>query len=456
MVGGFKQSTGSIFTPILLILFLQGRAVTYYVSLSGNDSNNGTSLSTPFASLTKALSLMVAGDKTYVRGGVYNFFSGISISKSGLLADTCYLLAYPGERPVLDFSGVSSGTRGITLTGSFWKIKGFDVRKAGDNGMNINKGGNNVVEFCSFYDNQDSGLQIDGGAFDNKIINCDSYYNADPPDYGDADGFACKMAVGSGNYFYGCRAWLNVDDGWDGYLRGTDNVSNVIENCWTWRNGFFKDGTDGGANANGNGFKMGGSDDKLLQHNFTLRNCIAFDNKSKGFDQNNNKGTMILYNCTGYRNGGNNFSISQSLAAGKILEVKNCVAADKKVSLGSFAIQVTNSWMSPFTVTSDDFASLDTTGISKPRKADGTLPDLAFLHLKSGSDLINAGTDVGIPFLGSAPDLGAFEIGPTTGLGLLPGSGTIKVPFRIFPADIFSILSFHLYNIKLDDVADFR
>jgi hypothetical protein len=44
-----------------------------------------------------------------------------------------------------------------------------------------------------------------------------------------------------------------------------------------------------------------------------------------------------------------------------------------------------------------------------PRQPDGSLPVLSFLHLAGGSDLIDVGTDVGLPFLGSAPDLGAFE-----------------------------------------------
>ncbi|MFA6540950.1 MAG: T9SS type A sorting domain-containing protein, partial [Bacteroidota bacterium] len=39
-----------------------------------------------------------------------------------------------------------------------------------------------------------------------------------------------------------------------------------------------------------------------------------------------------------------------------------------------------------------------------------------FVHLAAGSDLINAGTDVGIPFIGSAPDLGAFEFGNVSGV----------------------------------------
>ena len=32
-----------------------------------------------------------------------------------------------------------------------------------------------------------------------------------------------------------------------------------------------------------------------------------------------------------------------------------------------------------------------------------------FMKLAEGSELIDAGIDVGLPFLGKAPDLGAFE-----------------------------------------------
>jgi hypothetical protein len=37
---------------------------------------------------------------------------------------------------------------------------------------------------------------------------------------------------------------------------------------------------------------MGGSDDKMLKHNFHVRNSLAFYNKAKGFDQNNKHGFM--------------------------------------------------------------------------------------------------------------------------------------------------------------------
>ena len=55
--------------------------------------------------------------------------------------------------------------------------------------------------------------------------------------------------------------------------------------------------------------------------------------------------------------------------------------------------------------------SLDVSQLLRPRKADGSLPDITFGHLASGSDLIDAGTYVGIPYQGSAPDLGYYESG---------------------------------------------
>ena len=122
---------------------------------------------------------------------------------------------------------------------------------------------------------------------------------------------------------------------------------------------------------------------------------------------------MTLYNCTAYRNG-TNYSISRALDSGKALIVVNCVSVGSYGSLGSFAAQQTNSWLSPFNVSNADFVSADTAGVRGPRKADGSLPDITFMHLAPGSWLIDAGTALGLPYNGSAPDLGAFETGSVT------------------------------------------
>lgn len=410
------KSIPRIITIWLSFLFLTQsvEARDWYVAINGSDNGNGSE-SDPYLSIGKAVSMVQAGETIYVKGGSYNLVSTILISKSGIAGGVISLVASQGERPVLNFSGQSlSGSNcGIRLTGSYWHIKGLDITGAGDNGMKIESGNHNTIEDCAFYRNRDSGLQIDNGASDNSVINCDSYYNADPSDYGDADGFSVKLTVGSGNYFYGCRSWKNCDDGWDGYLRGADDVTTILENCWAFENGYLEDGTDPGPNANGNGFKMGGSDDKTLRHNFTLKKCLAFKNKAKGFDQNNNKGSMILYNCTGYENLVSDYRITQALAAGKVLIVKNCIDLGKIAEIANFAEQEKNSWMSPFVVTSDDFASIDETPAFNSRKTDGNLPDMNYMHLVTGSDLIDAGVNVGLPYTGSAPDLGCFETIPT-------------------------------------------
>src|SRR5690606_16325709 len=215
-------------------------------------------------------------------GGNYSFNTTVRLTENGTAEKMILLMAHPDDatRPKLDFSSMSesSSNRGISLSGNYWHVKGLDVVAAGDNGLYIS-GSNNTIEFCSFSENADSGLQIGGGGSNNVILNCDSFYNADSS-VENADGFACKLDAGSGNKFIGCRAWQNLDDGWDGYLRGADNITTYYENCWAFSNGILKNGSASGGD--GNGFKTGGSDDKDLKHHGVFTNCIAAANVVDG------------------------------------------------------------------------------------------------------------------------------------------------------------------------------
>jgi hypothetical protein len=409
-----------------------------FVSTTGNDTTGIIDrIDLPFQTITKAITVAVTGDTIYIRGGVYTITAQITISTSGI--DTTKrncLMAYPGERPILDFSsvgtpGVSGSGDGIKLSGNYWYVKGLDIKGAPHNGIQINGGSYNVIEFCAMYENRNTGLQLSIGASYNKIINCDAYYNRDSSGAtsydGNADGFAPKLNNGTLNYFYGCRSWQNSDDGWDGYVRpatpvaGKDTMKTIIENCWCFSNGYLKNGTAG--TGNGNGFKMGGGDKvgdisngDSLRHNMTLINCLAFMNLEKGFDQNNNRGTMTLINCTGYENGSYNFAIPGFIRSGETLTIKNCISfLSSGITLSGVLnpILATNSWPDtpPFNTvaTAADFVSVDTSGVRGPRKADGSLPDITFMHLKSSSQFVNNGTDVGLPYNGSAPDIGCFE-----------------------------------------------
>lgn len=428
------------FFPILLFFefFLSASSVVFsqniFVAPDGNDINPAT-ISQPLFSLASAITRVKVGDTIFVRGGTFIYNSTITISKSGTSTLKYYIIAYENERPILDFSsmGFSSSNKGISLKGSFWFIKGLYIKGAGDNGMEINGGSDNTVELCSFYENRDTGLQLSNGASNNKIINCDSYNNIDPSE-GNADGFAPKLAVGTGNYFYGCRAWQNSDDGWDGYMRGANDVSTKLENCWSFKNGYRKDGTQ--SSGNGNGFKMGGGDDgnsaRLMHHNILIK-CVAFDNKVKGFDQNNNDGSMTLINCTGFRNLSADYRITRQVNAGQTVTIKNSISYLGAVDLGGFVVQEKNGWGSPFSVSAQDFVSIDPALATAPRKEDGSLPDITFMHLAPGSQFIDAGIDVGLPFLGLAPDLGAFEYDGPTSVSPEPILGSTVVLNQNFP-----------------------
>jgi hypothetical protein len=61
-----------------------------------------------------------------------------------------------------------------------------------------------------------------------------------------------------------------------------------------------------------------------------------------------------------------------------------------------------------------DFQSLDLSELIRPRQADGDLPAVPFMKLKPGNPAIDKGVNVGLPFKGKAPDLGAFESGTET------------------------------------------
>jgi hypothetical protein len=230
-------------------------------------------------------------------------------------------------------------------------------------------GNGNTVERCKFHDNYDSGLQISGketeGApapSNNRIINCDSYANHDThtSSGGDADGFAAKINVGPGNSFYGCVAHDNSDDGWDLFPKVKSGSNPVtIENSVSYHNGYIGSTRAG----NGNGFKLGSNLTSGGAH--TVKNSVAFNNPSKGFDENHNQSRVNLSNDTGVNNASANFAFNDSQASGVGANITNSVANGKwQQSGGTDSGNVKNAATSAF-------GNLDPSKIS--RASDGTL-----------------------------------------------------------------------------------
>ena len=442
-----------------------GIVETFWCSPDGQDETADGSIEKPFYSLQKAVEKAGAGDTILMQAGTYHYSARVNISNCGK-ADKRITLKCPEGRAILDFSGMpyhshsNNPQQGIRLTGSYWHFYHIDICNASDNGLLIEResaegypehqGHDNLIEQCNFYKNGDTGLQMKNAASFNYVINCDSYLNCDEGQ-GDADGFAPKINVGDGNYFYGCRAWLNSDDGWDVFYKKesglSDNVSVILENCISYKNGFLDENTIA-EDGNGNGFKMGSNQGAM---NMYLNRCVALCNKAKGFDQNHNVGDIIMNNCTGMTLtsiGSKSYSyrIYEEIATGHEVRLTNCIAIndndatdkrDKQGNIkpsehgkygqyGRFEVDETLERMSIITSEfqkADPTQFLDVTNhaeVMAPRDEQGEIPYSTFARLAEGSSLIDKGTTIdpttyrginvaGISYKGSAPDLGAYE-----------------------------------------------
>jgi hypothetical protein len=379
---------------------------TIYVSPTGSEDTGKGTFDSPYKSVANSALKLRAGGVLILRGGVYNPDS--IVIKDATMHNLTFK-AYPGETPTIRHGSYD----GIILYASYCTIDGIAADSAVHNGIHI-MGHYNVIKNCDFHHNGDAGLKL-GAHLEYKYPRCDSIINCDAHDNydsgtngGNADGFAAKWAVGSGNYFYGCRAWNNADDGWDLWMADS---TIVIENCWCIANGTVPAHT--AAAGNGNGFKVGGN--KVCVHH-EVKNCLALygygSSGGKGFDQNSNAAGHTILNCTSYNNEFLDFNFPLAATAGENI-IKNCIAylsTSKPALISIKSGDVTNdSWLTGFSVSAADFVSLDTAGLRGARQSDGSLPVVTFGHLKSTSAFINTGVDVGLTYNGSAPDLGCFE-----------------------------------------------
>lgn len=443
---------------ILLCSLLPALAVAkeIHVSPQGSNSYAGTAHA-PYATIQYAVDRAEAGDTILVHAGRYLLTECIRIPRKPTTETRrCRLWAAGDGEVILDGSAMHHTTAAAFRAGrciyvgpyvNFWHFRGLILCHAEDNGMKV-EGSYNIIEQCTFHDNNDTGLQLGMGmpmphekqmsglpegepianpgyqfCRGNRVINCDSYNNADLRTWqegtadngGDADGFACKLYPGPGNEFYGCRAWNNSDDNWDLYMV---YHTVVIDRCWAARAGYTSEGRPIG---NGNGFKLGGggsSGGAMFPRStgeHLITNCIAFENRDKGFDQNYGSEGVILLNNIAWDNR-YNYRFEAPLVVGHHI-VHHCIgfrASERNHEFfptnergESVALdEVCNSWTAldecnPYREgepneaqerrwtadRSSEFISLSFADFIAPRQADGSLPDNGFGQPVADSEL---------------------------------------------------------------------
>jgi hypothetical protein len=422
---------------ISLLISLNLSAADYYLSPTGNDGTGTGTLASPWFTLDKAWTVVAAGDAVYMRGGTYTYVDTQVLSgKNGTAGNLIKVWAYQNEKPKIvkatsfTYDGFMAG---LHLTGNYIHFKGIEM--AGFTQQTNTVYHTFLARNCSYCIFEELNchhgafgfyLMENGGgtATGNLVYNCDFHNNADPltvapQPYGNADGMAIGYVVNktSVNTVRGCRFYNNSDDGLDlwaneGYV--------IIDSCWSFHNGYREDQVTHGGD--GNGFKLGDvqtSEDRIRKK---VTNCIAFDNYDMGFTQNSWSGTRMnscqLLNNVAYRNGketgkGPGFQFGSAKIGTTVNIFKNNISYanwnNDNISKETVDVSVKNSWDGGITITDADFLSLDTTGVSGAR-VNGRKPDVDFLKLAPGSDCINAGTEVGIFFYGTKPDVGAYEL----------------------------------------------
>jgi MYXO-CTERM domain-containing protein len=451
---GRKTLVASLVVLAIVAAARSARATDYYVATTGSDSNAGT-MAAPFATLQKGVNVAVAGDTVFIRAGTYaittpvNTGAGIQFTKSGT-SDTNRIRywAYPGEVPVFDFTNMVISTTGYThgfvVTGSWLHFKGLEIANVpmntfSNNGVAVSNGGNCIFESLNMHHNSGNGIFIGKGTGGHLVLNCDAHDNYDATSSQgqgqNADGFGVHyQTAGATTIIRGCRAWWNSDDGYDLI---NQEVPVTVENSWAMGNGFAMYGTFNPSSGNGNGFKMGSSATGVRH---LVQNNVAWKNKASGFYANHSTGGNTWYNNTSFMNGTQynmlaspagdpNTTITLTGALAHVM--RNNIGYPNRNSNMTGVDTMFNSWDLNITPAATDFLSIadpsvsgtgvaiESSGAIGPRPADGSMPAVDFLKLAAASRMIDKGTNVGLPFVGAAPDLGAYEFGAPTN----PGTG---------------------------------
>ena len=115
-----------------------------------------------------------------------------------------------------------------------------------------------------------------------------------------------------------------------------------------------------GRNGNGNGFKVGSDQTGGAKH--VIKNSVAFNNPSKGFDENHNKGRTTLDHCTGVNNQ-RNYAFDDSAAPGVGADITSSVANGSWQQSGGIDTgNVKNASLANFTNTNTASISRDSNG----------------------------------------------------------------------------------------------
>nr|WP_184148067.1 right-handed parallel beta-helix repeat-containing protein [Amaricoccus macauensis] len=131
---------------------------TYYVSVNGSNTGNGSAAS-PFRTISKAMWKLAAGDEVIVGPGTYNEM--VRISANGTADNPITVRsAVPGAAKI-----VTNQTFGVHVQGDYVKVDGFDISGASGAGVTANLTHHVTISNNIVHDNGSNGISASRSDF---------------------------------------------------------------------------------------------------------------------------------------------------------------------------------------------------------------------------------------------------------------------------------------------------
>jgi hypothetical protein len=379
------------------------QAATYYVATTGRDTNPGTAAS-PFLSIQKCVNTVVAGDTCLVGNGTYTVSAatrhvamiGGSSVQNGTAQAPITLKSLNLHGAVVQMSASTVyGNTGFYVQKNYWTIDGFVIvggihtdSTGSDVGINIigasgttvrnNTMHNIATTICSNDTNGNAGIYFENST--STVIDSNLLYTIGRLRNGESGCSTFKYANDHGLYIGRNNSGVTVTKnvfydvirGWPIHIYGpgSTNAEHKIYN-----NVFA-----GHSSSVPGHIILGNSSGSVV--NVSIKNNISYD------------GLIGMVECSS-----GNFS--------------NIVVSNNLSDTGQTTAAC------PGTVTLSNNLTSQSPGFVNAGARDYTL--------SSGSRAIDAGTNVGLQFKGTAPDIGYFEFGEQQGAGALSPPRNLKV-----------------------------